>query len=400
MNRQQIGSGTSADAVRVLVCGTADWNQSIATNQHYLARELSLAFPVIYTESIGLRRPELRVQDLRRISARLWQEKAPATRRRIPSGVSVRGPRTIPWHRNWSVRYNAWSYGRLVSDFIGAPANKVLWTYTPLVYSIDLAAQPVVYHCVDLLHTIAGISEQLILRNERRLANAGALAVASSAPVAEHLHEMGFSRVLLWNNVADTAPISAAQPGDRVLDRSNKAVFAGNLTPGKIDFGLLRAIVDAGIELHLAGPSTEWSGHGKQDLAELVAAGATYHGLLDYASLADLYWECSVGLIPYHINEYTRGVNPLKMYEYLAAGMSVISTPLPSVPERCGDVSTRSTVDDFVTAVVEAANADISSVDIARRQQIAGANSWTVRGGEARKLVAELALLDGLREDA
>jgi hypothetical protein len=36
---------------------------------------------------------------------------------------------------------------------------------------------------------------------------------------------------------------------------------------------------------------------------------------------------CDVGLIPYKLNEQTRHVNPLKVYEYLAAGRPVVGTP-------------------------------------------------------------------------
>ena len=34
---------------------------------------------------------------------------------------------------------------------------------------------------------------------------------------------------------------------------------------------------------------------------------------------------------PYALNQYTRGVSPLKCYEYLASGLHVISTRLPEV---------------------------------------------------------------------
>jgi hypothetical protein len=37
-------------------------------------------------------------------------------------------------------------------------------------------------------------------------------------------------------------------------------------------------------------------------------------------------------LIPFHVNELTRGVHPIKLYDYLAAGCPVLSSDLPEVP--------------------------------------------------------------------
>lgn len=37
-----------------------------------------------------------------------------------------------------------------------------------------------------------------------------------------------------------------------------------------------------------------------------------------------------VGIIPFRVNEMTRGVTPLKMYEYLAMGVPCVATPLPA----------------------------------------------------------------------
>ncbi len=43
------------------------------------------------------------------------------------------------------------------------------------------------------------------------------------------------------------------------------------------------------------------------------------------------------GLIPYKVNEFTRGVFPTKLFEYLGAGVPVISTPIAEVINFCND---------------------------------------------------------------
>src|SRR5205814_575142 len=59
-----------------------------------------------------------------------------------------------------------------------------------------------------------------------------------------------------------------------------------------------------------------------------------------------------VGLIPYTINPLTTGVSPLKTYEYLASGLAVVSTPLPSIGVDDGDVFVRSTPSEFARTAI------------------------------------------------
>ena len=54
-------------------------------------------------------------------------------------------------------------------------------------------------------------------------------------------------------------------------------------------------------------------------------------GRKPYADLPAYCRQFDVGLIPFKVNELTRAVNPIKLREYLAAGLPVVSTPLPEV---------------------------------------------------------------------
>ena len=58
-----------------------------------------------------------------------------------------------------------------------------------------------------------------------------------------------------------------------------------------------------------------------------------------------------VGLIPYRMSAAVERINPLKLYQYLAAGKPVVSTAIPTV-ERFGDVvAWCRSHDEFVTAL-------------------------------------------------
>jgi teichuronic acid biosynthesis glycosyltransferase TuaH len=373
----------------VLVLGTADWDQPIATNQHYVAREIAAEYDVTFSESMGLRRPEIAMRDIRRIWKRLRKPRGggAVTRRARPSSLSVVVPMTIPVHTAATRAFNQAALHRTVAGWLSHEGPKVLWTYSPLTYGLEDHAEAVIYHCVDLLGEVPGIPSDLIESQERRLATRADAVIASSDVVRAHLSEVGFTDILLWGNVADTEPIFA-RSGSGIPREPNRAVFAGNLTTSKVDFDLLRSLVESGVDLHLAGPIGEGGGDAHAAVASLTALGATYHGHLDYESLADLYWSSSVGLIPYQINDYTRGVSPLKTFEYLAAGMAVVSTPVPSVAPRDEVVFVRPAGRSFVEAVQQSLGTP-SEDDLTTRFDIARQNSWSVRGVAVRELIGE-----------
>ncbi len=201
-----------------------------------------------------------------------------------------------------------------------------------MTYGLETEADIVIYHCVDLLATFPGIDGVAVTRGERSLAGRATAAIATSKAVEAHLTAVGFRQVVLLPNVADVSVFSgASRPSDQ---RRPAVLFAGNLSPHKLDVELLEAVAAAVRgrgELVLAGPLAAGGGDFGPALQRLTKLGATYHGMLSLPELARLAGECTVGLIPYALNEYTRGVSPLKCFEYLASGLHVVSTRLPEV---------------------------------------------------------------------
>lgn len=375
---------------QILVLGTADWNQPIATNQHYMVRELSRQYDVCFSESLGLRKPEFTLRDLRRIRSRLRSStRSDEQERVLPLRARVVSPKVVPIHTPpWS-HFNQRLLNRQFNGWTGHHGDKVLWTYSPVTYGFEKLADVTVYHCVDLYGEFPGIDAGLIDEAEQRLAQADVTAIGSSEVVVRHLVRQGFKDVIYWPNVADTDEIKRVSRAT-VAVRENSAVFAGNLSLKKVDFALLESLVAHGVELHLAGPVAEGGGEGTAALEELIVAGARYHGVLTLAELTALMLACKVGLIPYQLNSYTEGVSPLKTYEYLAAGLSVVSTGLPSMVEDGTDIFVSKSTEGFVLRVAaEAKSPDAPEAQL-RRLRLAEAHSWTLRGEQARVLIERL----------
>lgn len=382
------------EAPYILVLGTADWNQPIATNQHYIVRELLRdGFArVTFVESLALRRPQFRPRDLRRIMWRVAAAVSTRDHRSTPSrewrarpvGLDVRSPLVIPDHSGPFYGINRRLLRRSVRDWVGYSGPKLLWAYTPTTYGLERETSAVVYHCVDLLGKVPGISETIINRAEQRLCRQGVRAVATSRVVKEHLEGVGFTSVQLWENVADTEVISAAVTAS-AMRRPGRVIFAGNLSPTKIDYELLEALASRGLDVVIAGPRAEGGGHDADAFRSLLAHGVSYLGMLSIRDLANELAQAAVGIIPYVINDYTLGVSPLKTFEYLAAGLPVVSTALPGVTPDHEDLFVEQDHQSFIHRVVQLADSHCSEA-ITRRTSKAVVHSWTRRGEEARDL--------------
>jgi glycosyltransferase involved in cell wall biosynthesis len=346
---------------------------------------------IAFIESIGLRRPQPTFRDLRRIARRLGRAVRGAERattpswRELPPRTAVVSPVVIPLHARSLERLNSRLLRRSVDAASVTPdATRVLWTYSPVTYGLEEDADLVVYHCVDLLGAVPGIDRDLIDRHEKSLAAKGALAIATSEVVRDHLARQGFSGVRLWENVADVERImsmtvnSTRQPG--------RAIFAGNLSPTKIDYELIRALCRSGLEVILAGPRAEGGGKDDEQFDSLIAAGAEYVGMLTADELAHEMGKSTVGLIPYVSNAYTRGVSPLKVYEYLAAGLAVVSTQIPGVHSAPNAIWQEGGASSFVDRVMALA-AIPSEHDISHRHEVASGHSWLERGKQVRELL-------------
>ncbi|WP_144056875.1 glycosyltransferase [Micromonospora lupini] len=381
-----------APVANVLMLGTAEWDSPIATNQHYVARELARTANVTFVESLGLRRPTLRRDDVVRMASRvrraLGDRDVPAQRPR-PPGARIVSPLVLPVHRTPTYPVNRALLRRATGGWLRSSRPRVLWTFTPVTYGLEEDADLVIYHCVDLLATFPGVDAVAVARGERSLSSRTAVAVATSTAVQEHLATVGFPRIDLLPNVADVSVFTAASQA--AAQRRPDVLFSGNLTVHKLDLRLLESIAAAVRgkgELLLAGPLAAGGGSFDAELRQLEALGARHLGVLTPDQLAETAGTCAVGVIPYAINDYTRGVSPLKCFEYLSSGLAVLSSPLPAVTElaRTNPHVTVAEADDLPVRL-PALLQPVTDAVVEARMASAAEHGWEGRGALLRDLL-------------
>lgn len=377
-------------APRVIVLSTADFQSSVWTNKQYLAVGLCETMDVVYIESMGLRSPKFNRSDISRIWGKVLKGANPGKSEDLSSKyarLEVVSPKVLPFHGS---RIAAWINKKLIAKTIVPQIeprpDDVLWTFSPLTYGLENYFSKVVYHSVDLLHTLPGTPTAVLLSSEENLARQADAVIASSAGVCSHLNKIGISDVQLWENVADVETFNQSQ----AALRENRAIFAGNLTSTKVDFELLRRIAESGVSLTLAGPVSIDGVESDRQVQELLGhSNVNYLGNL---SLQDLAIECGssmVGLIPYLQNEYTTGVFPLKIYEYLASGLQVICTPITSVVQAAPNGVSLGDGDEFIQMTHDALKF-FDKESATERSDFAQSHSWSNRIIQAQDLVGEL----------
>lgn len=383
---------------RDIVCvGFADWDSELWTNQHHLMSRLARENNVLFIESLGLRQPQLARRDLARIARRLRRGLAPP---RSVDGLHVLSPLVLPFHRHRAVRaLNARLLPALVRratrrlDF--AAASPILWAYVPQAEALlgTLAPSLVVYHCVDDMAAQAGIDAGAFRAAETRFAARADLVLASAPALAERMRALSHN-VLYAPNVADTElfatalgpgpldPALAALPAPRI-------VFTGAIVQTKLDFELLIALARARPAWSFALVGPVGPGDPRTDVSGLEAEPNVHLlGARTYSELPAVLRAADAGLIPYARNALTQSIFPMKVYEYLAAGRPVVSTPLPAL----AGIAEVATAPDAagIAALLDAALANDSEERRVERSRTAASHSWERRLREIEAAIGAL----------
>jgi glycosyltransferase involved in cell wall biosynthesis len=370
---------------RDIVCvGFADWDTELWTNQHHLMTRLARENRVLFVESLGLRRPQLAGRDIKRIVKRIRDGlRGP----READGLHVLSPLVLPFHGSAVARrINRWLLPALVrrsAHRLGLQ-EPILWAYVPQAEVLLDALKPtlVVYHCVDDIAAQPGIDAASFAAAETRFAKRANLVLASAPSLVARLGSVA-RNVVYAPNVADTDLFATAlEPGpiDSALVELPHPliVFTGAVVATKLDMGLLVALARAQPDWSFALVGPVGVGDPRTDVSMLTSLPNLHLlGRRSYEQLPSVLRAADAGLIPYARNELTNSIFPMKVYEYLAAGLAVVATPLPALV-NVEDVATAPDAPGIARLLDEAIAGDSPDLRVGRSRR-AASHSWERR---------------------
>jgi len=324
----------------IVLLSTADWDHPLWTNKQHVACSLaSEGERVLYVESLGLRSVQAKTQDFRRILRRLLLGLRFV--RQVRPGIWVLSPLVLPGgSQGVALRLNRLMLRCSVSlaCWVLRFRSPWLWTYNPLtlLYLPLKGFTLSVYHAVDAVQEQPCMPRALIESEEARLCRSVNQVFTTSPYLAERL-AMHTDRICYEPNVADRDHFSTAleqrqdpgfvDPPELRGIPEPKIGFVGAISSYKLDFELIRSVALRHPEWHFVfiGPQSE--GEPSTDLTQLCGLGNVHWlGPKPYSQLPRFLAGFQCAWLPLQCNAYTRAMFPMKFFEYLFAGLPVVST--------------------------------------------------------------------------
>ena len=221
----------------------------------------------------------------------------------------------------------AGGYGALLAQLLGPSADRIVWLYTPMALPIAGALRPTVlaYDVMDDLASFDGAPQELLLR-QRQVLRSADIVFTGGRSIHRGILRHRRDGTHLFPSGVEPEHFQAATK----LRRPRARPVAGyvGVIDERIDGGLLGGLAERlpQWDIRVVGPVA------KIDPASLPSApNLEYPGPAPYEQLPEVLGGFDVALMPFALNRATRSISPTKTLEYLAAGLPVVSTPVPDV---------------------------------------------------------------------
>ena len=349
-----------------ILFATADWDDPYWTNKQHVAVELARqGWRVLYVESVGFRAPRVGSRrDWSRLCKRLKTGLATLLRcaRQQRENLWTLSPLAVPAKHHWPLigGLNRTLLGHMLKRFVKARrfVTPLVWTYHPFMLDA-LAVIPrrgLLYHCVDDLAAIPGIDATAFREAEKNLLQQADAVFATARPLAERCAQINPNTHFLPNVVDAEHFGRALQPGPIPVDLAAipepRIVYHGVLSDFKLDFALLLEAARLRPDWHWVLIGEEREGQKSELLAQLATLPNVHRlGYRPYETLPDYLRGMQVGVLPTKLNDYTRSMFPMKYFEYLAAGLPVVSTPLEFTGTHRAGLEIAQTAEEMLDAV-------------------------------------------------
>jgi glycosyltransferase involved in cell wall biosynthesis len=328
---------------RLIVCLASSWDLD-PTSKHHVMRILSRRNDVIWVNYHGSRRPQLAGGDARRSWGhlrRVFQGLRPINERMVQLT-----PLVLPGVRSgWATACNRVLLTQQLRRALAFRRRHrrqpvQLWTFAPDTGFLagQLGEECLVYYCVDEFSQFEGFDQCAVAAAERRLLKAADVVLTSSQRLFESKSPL-HPRVHLVRHGVQHAHFA------RALARDLPAPAPIHHVPHPIAgfMGVLHHWIDVELLAETARRRPEISlvivGECLVDVAALRRLpNVHFTGRQPYESLPAYCAAFDFGVIPFKRSPMTENVNPIKLREYLSAGLPVVSTGLPEVRRFDGDV--------------------------------------------------------------
>jgi glycosyltransferase involved in cell wall biosynthesis len=372
-----------------IIAFSKDWHEDPTSNHHVL-RELAKSRRVLWLNSLATRTPDFAsARDLGKIKRKLTEFAKGAVN--VENDLWVATPLVLPLPQSaiaqkLNRQILRWTIQALRRQL---DIHKFqLWTFLPNTapYVGTLGEEVAIYYCVDEWATFPGLDREGTLAMERQLLEHVDATFTTSIALAEKKRQFCRTTYLAPHGV-DAAKFAKALD-DKLAVPADLAALPG---PKIGFFGTLRDFLDYDLIAHIAKARPAWSialiGQELCDIGPIKGLPNVH--LLGQKKHDELPAYCKgfdVGLIPYRIDNDVKFINPLKLREYLSAGLPVVSTDMPEVQPYAHLCHIGRDPDDMIAAI-ERALEEGSLAHRKMRAKSMQSETWQARVGAVMRIV-------------
>lgn len=321
---------------RDILCFSHDWTGDPLSKTH-LMRVLSKDNRILWINAIANRMPTASSKDVSRIFKKLKAFREPV--REVEKNIFVLNPLAIPTYGNEAVRkFNEKFLASQVKkamknlDF-QKPVNMVFNPAAGLLAG-KLGEENLIYYCVDEYTAFTGAASGL-KEIEENLFKKSDFVVVSAEKLFDDKKKFNANTFIIrhgtdWNHFRKALDDETKIP-DEIKDLPRPIIGFHGLLADWVDFELLKKTAE-----HFKNGSVVLIGKIAVDAEKKIkilydVPNIKFLGRKPYEQLPAYCKGFDVALNPFAINDLTLAANPLKVREYLAAGLQVVSTDIPEV---------------------------------------------------------------------
>jgi len=368
-----------------------DFHADNRTSSHHIAEQLARHNRLLYIEAGGTRRPRASGRDVRRIfqKIRRWLSGA----RREGENVWVGTLFLLPFHGSSLVRrvnrFLVVRTVRLLAHRLGMK-DPILWVVLPHVGFVveEIPHKAAVYYCVDDYMSMPLVDAQAMRAIEQDLLKRADIVFAVSESVCERLKQFN--------------PNTHYSPHGVDLQHFRKALDPKTAIPPDLAslprpvvgfFGLIEEWIDLELIEYMAKIHPEWSivmiGRVAVDISRFeTMPNVHFLGRRPYKQLPAYAKGFDVALMPYVLNGQVLNSNPIKLREYLAAGLPAVTVRAREMERYADVVAIADSREDFLKKVEESISTRTPEA-IARRQEAVADASWEACVGRISSIVKQ-----------
>jgi glycosyltransferase involved in cell wall biosynthesis len=273
--------------------------------------------------------------------------------------------------------------------------SPILWSFVHQTAGLvgSLGERLAVYHCVDPwgeLIEAAGLGRrEVVLEDERETARRSDVVFATAAALRDDLLPHNRSTHYVPNAVDAEAVLESIRRMDPDRDAlaplgRPRIGFVG-APERKVDADLLAEVARRSPQwtFVIVGPLRNFPGRRRLKRLSNVALLGPVPARAVPATLSAL----DVAIIPFAVDALTRGVSPLKLFEYLAAGLPVVSTPIPEVADLRDVVRIAPDAAGFMAEIAAALEEKDDAERLRQRIEAALRNTWDHRVADVARIL-------------